>query len=97
MTNPTIPRDFTHYTVSHVTIGQHAILGTNVVVFPGVTIGEGASVGACTSVRRDLPAWGIYAGEPLRKIGERDREAILEKRRQFLERLAIAGPPGDPT
>ena len=41
MTNSTIPREFTHYTVSHVTIGPHTIIGTNVVIFPGVTVGEG--------------------------------------------------------
>lgn len=93
LSNPTVPRAFTNYTVSHVTIGQHAIIGTNVVIFPGVTIGEGAAVSACTSVRRDLPAWGVYAGEPLRKIGERDREAILEKKRLFLEQLAIGVVP----
>jgi acetyltransferase-like isoleucine patch superfamily enzyme len=93
MTNSTIPRDFTHYTVSHVTIGPHAIIGTNVVIFPGVTVGEGASVGACSSVRRDLPPWGVYAGNPLRKIGERDRDAILEKKRLFLEKLAMGLHP----
>ncbi|HVI74260.1 MAG TPA: acyltransferase [Anaeromyxobacteraceae bacterium] len=98
LTNPTIPREFTNYAVSHVTIREHAIVGTNVVIFPGVTIGEGAAVSASTVVRRDLPAWGVYAGDPLRKIGQRDRNAILEKQRIFLERLAESGPSdGDPT
>jgi galactoside O-acetyltransferase len=88
LTNPTVPREFTNYQISKVTIGKSAIVGTNTVIFPGVTIGEGAAVGAATVVRRDLAEWGIYAGEPLRKIGERDRAAILEKRRVLLERLA---------
>ncbi len=90
MTNPTIPREFTNYQISFVRIEKHVIVGTNAVIFPGVTIGEGAAVGACTTVRRDLPPWGIYAGEPLRKIGERDRAAILEKKRLFLEKLAMS-------
>jgi galactoside O-acetyltransferase len=88
LTNPTVPREFTNYKISHVHIGKSAIVGTNAVVFPGVTIGEGASVGACTVVRRDLAPWGVYAGDPVRKIGERDRDAILEKRRLLLEQLA---------
>jgi galactoside O-acetyltransferase len=90
LTNPTVPREFTNYQISHVIIEGHAIIGTNAVIFPGVTIGQGAAVGACAVVRKDLPAWGIYAGEPLRKIGERDRVAILEKRRLFLEKLEVA-------
>lgn len=88
LTNPTVPREFTNYLLSRVTIEKNVIVGTNAVIFPGVTIGEGAAVGACAIVRRDLAPWGIYAGDPARKIGERDRDAILEKRRVLLERLA---------
>lgn len=90
MTNPTVPREFTNYRVSYVRVDDHAIVGTNAVLFPGVTVGEGAAVGACVVVRRDLAPWGVYAGEPLRKIGERDRAAVLEKRRLFLQRLGVA-------
>ena len=94
MTNPTLPHEFTHYQISRVVIEKHVVVGTNVVIFPGVTIGEGAAVGAGVSVRRDLPPWGVYAGEPPRKIAERDRNAILEKRRLLLEKLAAGGIPG---
>jgi acetyltransferase-like isoleucine patch superfamily enzyme len=93
MTNPTIPREFTKYRISHVTIEKHVIIGTNAVIFPGVTIGEGVAVGACAVVRKDLAPWGIYAGEPLRRIGERDRGKILDLRRRMLERAA-AQPDG---
>lgn len=88
MTNPTVPREFTNYQISHVTIGKSVIVGTNAVIFPGVTIGEGAAVAACAVVRKDLSPWGVYAGDPARKIGERDGTAILEKRRFLLEKLA---------
>lgn len=91
LTNPTVPAEFTNVHRSHVTIGKHVIVGTNAVVFPGVTIGDGAAVGACAVVRRDLPPWGIYAGDPLRRIGQRDGEAILAKAAQLMDRLA---PPG---
>jgi acetyltransferase-like isoleucine patch superfamily enzyme len=87
MTNPTVPREFTNYLISRVTIEKHVIVGTNAVIFPGVTIGEGAAVAACAVVRRDLAPWGVYAGDPARKIGERDRDAILEKRRLLLAKL----------
>ncbi|HZZ86674.1 MAG TPA: acyltransferase [Anaeromyxobacteraceae bacterium] len=88
MTNPTVPAELTHHEASSVIIEKHVIVGTNAVIFPGVTIGEGAAVGACGVVHRSLPPWGIYAGEPLRKIGERDAAAIRQKARLLLERLA---------
>lgn len=91
LTNPTVPREFTNYRISKVTIGKSAIIGTNAIIFPGVTIGEGVAVGAAAIVRRDLPDWGIYVGEPLRRIGERDRDAIIEKRARVLEWLAREG------
>jgi galactoside O-acetyltransferase len=88
MTNPTVPREFTNYMISHVAIGKSVVVGTNAVIFPGVTIGEGAAVAACAVVRRDLAPWGVYAGNPARKIGERDQAAILERRRLLLEKAA---------
>jgi galactoside O-acetyltransferase len=87
LTNPTVPREFTNYEISRVTIEKHVIVGTNAVIFPGVTLGEGAAIGACCVVRKSLAPWGVYAGDPPRRIAERDRAAILEKRRLFLERL----------
>lgn len=87
MTGPTVPREFTHYEVSRVTVEKHVIVGTNAILFPGVTIGEGAAVGAGAIVRRDLAPWGVYSGQPLRQIGVRDRDGILEKARSLLERL----------
>lgn len=87
MTNPTIPREFTSYLISKVAIGKHVIVGTNTVIFPGVTIGDGVAIGAGCFVRKDLKPWGIYSGEPLRKIGERNRSEILEKEKLLQEKL----------
>ncbi len=87
LTNPTVPPEFANPRLSHVRIGRHVIVGTNAVIFPGVTIGEGAAIGACAVVRRDVPPWGVYTGDPLRKIWERDRDAILEKAARLLREL----------
>ncbi len=43
-------------------------------VGPGVTIGEGAIVGARGVVVKDVSPWSIVAGNPTRKIGDRKLE-----------------------
>lgn len=47
-----------------VRIEKDAWVAADVLVLPGVTVGEGVVVGARAMVDRDLPAWTICAGEP---------------------------------
>lgn len=54
-----------------ITLKDNVILGANVVVLPDVIIGEGAVVGANSLVKTHLEPWSIYAGTPVKKIGER--------------------------
>jgi acetyltransferase-like isoleucine patch superfamily enzyme len=56
--------------IAPVRIANCAWLGFNVAVLPGVTVGEGAVVGACSVVTRDVPAWTIAAGNPARVLRE---------------------------
>ena len=51
-----------------VRIGARSWLATGVVVTPGVTIGEGVSVGANSVVTNDLPDGCIAVGAPARPI-----------------------------
>ena len=44
--------------------------GTGTLIMPGVTIGEGAIVGAGSLVTKDIPAWTIAAGRPAKVIKE---------------------------
>ncbi|MGA0333511.1 MAG: acyltransferase, partial [Kiritimatiellia bacterium] len=85
LTNPTIPAEFTNVIRGRIRICRHAVLGTNVVVFPGVTIGEGAAVGAGAIVRKDLEPWTVYAGSSPKPVGKRDADAILAKEKAYLE------------
>ncbi|MFI4898638.1 MAG: putative colanic acid biosynthesis acetyltransferase [Phycisphaerales bacterium JB059] len=55
--------DFQIYTAP-VTIQDDAWIAADVVVMPGVTIGEGVVVGARSFVDRSLRPWQIAAGEP---------------------------------
>ena len=59
-----------------VVIEDDASISAGCVVLPNVTIGEGAVVGANSLVKEDLAPWGIYAGSPAKKVGERQRPAF---------------------
>lgn len=50
-------------------ICHDAWIGAKVTILNGVTIGEGAIVGAGSVVRDDIPAWSIAAGNPAVVIG----------------------------
>jgi galactoside O-acetyltransferase len=58
-----------------VRIERSAFIGLNSVVMPGVTVGEGAIVGACSLVNRDVPPYKIVVGSPAEPIKERPRPA----------------------
>jgi len=56
------------FRVAPVRIGQGCWIGQNVVILPGVTIGELSIVGANSVVTHDVPARCIVAGAPARII-----------------------------
>jgi acetyltransferase-like isoleucine patch superfamily enzyme len=51
-----------------VCIGPRAFVGGHCIVLKGVSVGEGAIIGAGSVVTRDVPAFEIWAGVPARKI-----------------------------
>ncbi len=55
-----------------VTIGEDVWLGARALVLPGVTIGDGAIIGAGSVVTKDVPVRAIVAGNPARLIRYRD-------------------------
>ncbi len=81
LTNPTVPTEFTKVQHAPVQVGRHAIIGSGSVILPGVTIGEGVAIGALSLVKNDCRDFGIYAGQPAKRIKERSRALLdLEKR-----------------
>jgi len=54
-----------------ITIGEDVWLGCNVVVLPGVTIGDNSIVGAGSVVSRDVASGVIVGGVPAKLIRER--------------------------
>ncbi len=58
-----------------ITIGAQAWGCADCFVGPGVTIGEGAVVGARSVVLKDVPPWMVCAGHPCKPIKPRKLEA----------------------
>jgi len=58
-------------------IAEHAWVTADVFIGPGVTIGQGAVVGARSTVLKDVMPWSVVAGNPTKEIGRRDMSAIL--------------------
>jgi acetyltransferase-like isoleucine patch superfamily enzyme len=61
------------WAVVNTVVKRSASIGTSCTILCGVTIGEGAIVGAGSVVTRDVAAYTIVAGNPakfLRKVGE---------------------------
>jgi acetyltransferase-like isoleucine patch superfamily enzyme len=50
------------------TVKRGASIGANALLFPGVTIGEGAVVGSQAMVNSDVPPRTIFAGIPAKKL-----------------------------
>jgi galactoside O-acetyltransferase len=84
LTGPTIPSKYKRETKEAIHIGRHCIVGANSVIFPGVHLAEGTSVGAMTLVTKSTLPWSIYFGIPARKVKERKQD-LLELEHQYLE------------
>lgn len=61
-----------------VRIGARAWVGYRALILPGVSIGEGAVVGAGSVVAKDVAPFTIVVGNPARVIGTRDRGLTYE-------------------
>jgi len=57
------------WAVSTTLVKRHASIGSNATILCGVSIGEGAMVGAGAVVTNDVPDGAIVAGVPARVIG----------------------------
>lgn len=61
-------KDWSDVNSKPIKICDDAWIGMNVIILKGVTIGEGAIVGAGSVVTKDVPAWTVVAGNPARVV-----------------------------
>jgi virginiamycin A acetyltransferase len=62
-----------------VIIGNDVWIGFNVIILSGVKIGNGAIVGAGSTVIKDVPNYSIFAGNPAKLIRFRFDNETIEK------------------
>lgn len=65
-------------------VGHDVWFGQNVTVLPGITIGNGAIIGANSVITRDVPPYTIVGGNPAKPIKQRFTPEIIKA----LEQLA---------
>jgi galactoside O-acetyltransferase len=82
--SPMIPHEYTNVTGGPVILRRFCQIGSGSVILPAVTLNEGVAVGAMSLVKRDLDAWGIYAGNPLRFIKQRNNGLLRLYKRLLL-------------
>lgn len=80
--SPMAPSNLTNVQGGKIIIQQYVQIGAGSVLMPNITIKEGVAVGAMSFVKKSLPAWKIYAGNPIKLIKERKKN-LVGKLNQF--------------
>lgn len=66
-----VPNKLQPFLTEQIRIGSDCGIGAKTTILAGVTVGDGAIVGANSVVTKDVEPYAIMAGAPARKIGER--------------------------
>ena len=73
---PIHPEHFTNVTGGKVIVKKYSQIGCNSVIFPNLTIGEGAVIGALSLVTKDIPSWTINVGIPTSVLKTRSKKLL---------------------
>ena len=69
-------KNWKHVKTSSVDVGDKVWIGFNAIILKGITIGEGAVIGAGSVVTKDVRPWTVVGGNPariIREIAEHER------------------------
>ena len=65
-------------------IEEDVWIGINVTILPGVTIGRGSIIGACSLVNKSIPPYSIAVGNPCKVVKRKFSKNEIYKREQSL-------------
>lgn len=85
LVNPTVPEQYKKAIRGKIHLHKHVALGVGTTIFPKVTIGEGAAVGAYALVVVSLKPWGVYVGSPAKLLKAR-KNNVLQLEKKLLSR-----------
>lgn len=77
--NDILESDLEHITKGSISVGNDVWIGTRAIILSGVTIGDGAVIGAGSIVTKDVEPYAVVAGVPAERVKWRFDEDIREK------------------
>jgi acetyltransferase-like isoleucine patch superfamily enzyme len=83
---PQLTKEHTNVKSEKVWLKKYSVLGAGCIVLPGVTVDEGCAVGAMSLVRKSLPSYQIWGGNPIKFI--RTRETRMTRFTEPMEKLS---------
>jgi acetyltransferase-like isoleucine patch superfamily enzyme len=54
-------------------VGDNVLIGANVTLMPGLSIGNGCIIGACSQIRNDIPDGEVWYGNPAKFLKYNNR------------------------
>ena len=75
---PTVPEKYRDVFKKEVLVEKYCAVGAGAIIFAGVVLAEGTSVGAMSLVLKSTEPWGIYVGVPARKLKDRDKGLLTQ-------------------
>ncbi len=76
LVGPQVPPNYRNVEGGIVVLEKHSLIGAGSIIFPKITIKEGAAVGAMSLVARDTKPWTIYWGIPAKPIKKREKTMV---------------------
>lgn len=86
MTGACIPKEYRGTYSKPLYIGQNSIVGSMSCIMPGAHIREGVAVGSSSLVMRPTKPFGIYFGNPAKRMAERNKN-LLKLKNEFLSKF----------
>ncbi|WP_329955284.1 CatB-related O-acetyltransferase [Xanthomonas albilineans] len=77
--SPNAGQDGHPHTKGYTVIGNDVWIGHGAIVLSGVTVGDGACIGAGAVVSKDVPPYAIVAGNPARVVRMRFEQQIISR------------------
>jgi len=81
LVGPMEPEHLRNVKSAPVVLKDFSLIGTGTTILPGITVGEGAAVGAMSLVKNDLAPWNLYVGIPCKKIKNRSKDMVKKAKR----------------